>query len=88
MSTVIILFGEMGCGKTYFLRSPSIAQKKDNLVSAIKEKLTLKGLSERLSISIPTVLSKIKYLLGFKGLTEARKHLCENNNDGLGTSSS
>jgi group I intron endonuclease len=61
---------------------------KDELANGIKNGNSLQELSARLSISIPTVLSKIRYLLGFSGLREARKHLCEERDDGLETRSS
>lgn len=61
---------------------------KDNLVLAIKNGATLKELSVILSVSIPTVLSKIKYLLGIDGLREARKQLCEKKDVGLESTSS
>lgn len=50
---------------------------KEELVASIKRGSSLKKMSQQLSISIPTVLSKIRYLLGFDGLREARKHICE-----------
>ena len=61
---------------------------KEDLVSAIKTGVSLIEISTILSVSIPTVLAKIKYLLGFSGLREARKQLCEVSNVGLATTSS
>jgi group I intron endonuclease len=60
---------------------------KEDLVTAIKSGVRLQEIATLLSISIPTVLSKIKYLLGFNGLREARKNLCEVGYDGLESTS-
>ena len=65
-----------------------IEVSKEDLIQAIKSNASLKKLSILLSISIPTVLSKIKCLLGFSGLIEARKYLHEENNERLENGSS
>jgi group I intron endonuclease len=61
---------------------------KEDLVFAIKSGAKLKEIAATLSISIPTVLAKIKYLLGFAGLKQAREYLCRVNDDGLESSNS
>jgi group I intron endonuclease len=67
-----------GEGNAFWIDIP-----KEDLVLAIKTGYSLKEIGAKLSVSIPTVLAKIKFLLGYSGLREARRHLYGENDDRL-----
>lgn len=61
---------------------------REELSRLIKDNLTLDKISNKLNVSVPTVLAKIKYFFNVNGLRAARKILCEDSDVGLETTGS